>query len=94
MDLSSDSTTLNNWTFGKLLDSNKQNIPEPRVVPNDAGGLFMPFVYIVERIPSEHAKLCISTYKITNEVYTLQGLLQSIISQPNLTYLLFKLRVL
>ena len=33
-----------NWTFGKLLESNKLNIPDPRVVPIDAEGLSMPFV--------------------------------------------------
>jgi len=37
-----------NSTFGELLDSNKLNIPDPRVLPNDAEGLSMPFVIVDE----------------------------------------------
>jgi hypothetical protein len=43
--LSSDSKAFKNWTFEKLLESNKWNIPDSRVVPTDAG-LFMPFVFV------------------------------------------------
>jgi len=35
-----------NSTFGKLLESNKLNIPDPRVLPSDAEGLSMPFVLV------------------------------------------------
>ena len=41
---SSDSNVFKNSTFGKLLESNKLNIPEPRVLPSDAEGLSMPFL--------------------------------------------------
>jgi hypothetical protein len=43
---SSDSNVFKNSTFGKLLDSNKLNIPDPRVLPSDAEGLSMPFVLV------------------------------------------------
>jgi hypothetical protein len=33
-------------TFGKLLERNKLNFPEPMVLPSDAGGLSMPFVLV------------------------------------------------
>ena len=36
---SSDSNVFKNSTFGKLLESNKLNIPDPRVLPSDAEGL-------------------------------------------------------
>jgi len=42
---SSDSKVFKNSTFGKLLDSNKLNIPDPRVLPSDVG-LSMPFVLV------------------------------------------------
>jgi len=35
-----------NPTFGKLLDSNKLNIPDPGVLPTDAGGGSMPFAFM------------------------------------------------
>jgi hypothetical protein len=35
-----------NLTFGKLLESNKLNIPYPRALPSDAEGLSMPFVLV------------------------------------------------
>ena len=35
-----------NSTFVKLLESNKLNIPDPRVLPSDAEGLSMPFVLV------------------------------------------------
>jgi len=43
---SSDSNVFKNSTFGKLLQSNKLNIPEPRVLPSDSEGLSMPFVLV------------------------------------------------
>jgi len=41
---SSDSNVFKISTFGKLLESNKLNIPDPRVLPSDAEALSMPFV--------------------------------------------------
>jgi len=35
-----------NSIFGKLLESNKLNSPDPRVLPSDAEGLSMPFVLV------------------------------------------------
>ena len=35
-----------NSTFGKLLESNKLNIPVPRILPSDAEVLSMPFVFV------------------------------------------------
>jgi hypothetical protein len=32
--------------FGKLLESNKLNIPDPRLLPSDAEGLSMSFVLV------------------------------------------------
>jgi hypothetical protein len=48
---------LKNWKFGKLLESNKLNIPDTGVVPSDAEGLSMPFVFVGEEAfaLSEHA---------------------------------------
>jgi len=43
---SSDSNVFQKSTFGKLLGSNKLNIPDPRVLPSDAEGLSMPFVLL------------------------------------------------
>jgi len=43
---SSDSNVFRKSTFGKLLESNKLNIPDPRVLPSDAEGLSMPFVLV------------------------------------------------
>ena len=40
---SSDSNLFKNPIFGKLLESNKLNIPDPMVLPSDAEGLSMPF---------------------------------------------------
>ena len=45
---SSDSDVFKNSTFGKLLESNKRNIPDPRVLPSDAEGLSMPSVLVGE----------------------------------------------
>ena len=42
----SDSNVFKNSIFGKLLESNKLNIPDPRVLPSDAEGLSMPFVLV------------------------------------------------
>ena len=42
----SDSNVFKNSTFGKLLESNKLNTPDPRVLPSDAEGLSMPFVLV------------------------------------------------
>ena len=42
----SDSNVFKNSTFGKLLESNKINIPGPRVLPSDAEGLSMPSVLV------------------------------------------------
>jgi hypothetical protein len=44
--LSSDSNLFKNSTFGKLLENNKLNIPDPRVLPSDAEGLSTPFVLV------------------------------------------------
>jgi len=43
---SSDSNVFKHSTFGKLLESNRLNIPDPRVLPSDAEGLSMPFVLV------------------------------------------------
>jgi hypothetical protein len=43
---SNDSNVFKNLTFGKLLESNKLNIPDPRVLPSDAEGLSMPSVLV------------------------------------------------
>jgi len=43
---SSDSNVFKNSTFGKLLDSNKLIIPDPRVLPIDEEVLSMPFVLL------------------------------------------------
>jgi hypothetical protein len=43
---SRDSTVFKIWTFGKLLESNKPNIPDPRVLPSDAERLSMSFVLV------------------------------------------------
>jgi len=45
-DSSSYSNAFKNSTFGKLLESNKLNIPDPSVLPSDAEGLSMPFVLV------------------------------------------------
>ena len=42
---SSDSNVFKVSTFGKLLESNKLNIPDASVLPSDAG-LSMPFVFV------------------------------------------------
>jgi hypothetical protein len=44
--LSSDPNVFKNWTFGKLLESNKLSIPDTGVVPSDVEGLSMPFVFV------------------------------------------------
>ena len=44
--LSSHSKVFKNWTFRKLLEINKLNIPDPRVLLSDAEGLSMPFVFM------------------------------------------------
>ena len=43
---SSDSNVFKNSTFGKLLESNKLNIPDPRFLPSDAEELYMSFVLV------------------------------------------------
>ena len=45
---SNDSNVFKNSTFGKLLESNKLDIPEPTVLPGDAEGLCMPFLLVVD----------------------------------------------
>jgi hypothetical protein len=35
-------------TFGKLLESNKLNIPDPRFLSSDAKELYMPFVLVAD----------------------------------------------
>jgi len=45
---SSNSNVFKNSTFGKLLESNKLNIPDPRILPSDEEGLSMPFVLVGE----------------------------------------------
>ena len=44
--LSSDSKLFKNWAFRKLLEINKPNIPDPRVVTSDVEELSMPFVFL------------------------------------------------
>ena len=44
--LSSDSNVFKNSKFGKVVESNKLNIPYPRVLPSDTEGLAMPFVLV------------------------------------------------
>jgi hypothetical protein len=43
---SSDSNEFKILIFGKLLECNKLNIPDPRVMPVDVEGLSMPFVLL------------------------------------------------
>ena len=43
---SSDSSVFKTSTFGKLLESNKLNIPDPRVLSSDAEVLSTPFVLV------------------------------------------------
>jgi len=56
-----------NSTFGKLLESNKLNIPDPRVLPNDAEGLSMPFVLVDDEAfaLSEHVLRSYPNKKLT-----------------------------
>jgi len=53
---SSDFKVFKNWTFRKLLENNKLNIPDLRIVPSDAEGLSMPFVFAGDEVfpLSEH----------------------------------------
>jgi len=53
---SSDSNVFKNSIFGKLLESNKLNTPDPMVLPSDAEGLSMPFVLVGDEAfaSSEH----------------------------------------
>jgi hypothetical protein len=43
---SSDSNVFIHSTFGKLLESNELNIPDPRVLPSDTEVFSMPFVLV------------------------------------------------
>ena len=65
--LSSDSHVFKIWTFRKLLEINKLNIPDPRVVPNDAEGLSMPFVFVSDEAfaLSEHVLRPYPNKKVT-----------------------------
>jgi hypothetical protein len=53
---SSDSNVFKNSTFEKLLESNKLNIPDPRVLSSDVEGLSMSFVLVGDEVftLSEH----------------------------------------
>jgi hypothetical protein len=64
---SSDSVVFKNSTFGKLLESNKLNIPDPRVLPSDAEGLSMPFVLVGDEAfaLSEHVLQLYPNKKLT-----------------------------
>jgi len=66
-----DSNVFKNSTFGKLLDSNKLNIPGPRVLPSDAEGLSMPFVLVGDEAfaLSEHVYGHIPTKGNISETY-------------------------
>jgi len=55
----SDSSVFKNSTFGKLLESNKLNIPNPRVLTSDAEAISMPFVLVGER-RSPYQNMCYS----------------------------------
>jgi hypothetical protein len=47
---SSDSNVFKNSMFRKLLESNKLNILDARVLPSDAEGLSMPFVFVADKV--------------------------------------------
>jgi len=66
-DSSSDSNVFKNSTFEKLLESNKLNIPDPRVLPSDAEGLSMPFALVGEEAfaLSEHVLRPYRNKKVT-----------------------------
>ena len=56
-----------NSIFGKLLESNKLNIPDPTVLPSDAEGLSMPFVPVGDEAfaSSEHVLRPYRNKKVT-----------------------------
>jgi len=64
---SSDSNVFKNSIFGKLLESNKRNIPDPRVLHCDAEGLSMPFVLVGDEAfaLSEHVLRTYPSKKLT-----------------------------
>jgi len=64
---SSDSNVFKKSTFEKLLESNKLNIPDPRVLPSDAEGLSMPFVLVGDELftLSEHVLRPYTNKKLT-----------------------------
>jgi len=70
---SSNSNVFKISTFGKLLESNKLNIPDSRVLPSDAEGLSMPFVLVGDEAfaLSEHVLRPYRNKKLTflNRIY-------------------------
>ena len=71
---SGDSNVFKNSTFGKLLESNKLDIPDARVLPSDAEGLSMPFVLVGDEAftLSEHVLRPYPNKKLTflKHIYT------------------------
>ena len=63
---SSSDSVFKTSTFGKLLESNKLNIPDPRVLPSDAEGLSTPFVLVGDEAValSEHVLRPYSSKKL------------------------------
>jgi hypothetical protein len=57
-DLSGDPHVYKNWTFGKLLESKKLNIPDTGVELSDAEGLSMAYVFVGDKAfaLSEHVQ--------------------------------------
>jgi hypothetical protein len=68
---SSDSKVFKNSTFGKLLESNKLNIPDSMVLPSVAEGLSMPFVLVGNEAfaLSEHVLWSLPKKPIMSETY-------------------------
>jgi hypothetical protein len=53
---SSDSNVFKNSTFGKILERNQLDIPDPRALPNDGGGICMSLLLVGDEafVLSEH----------------------------------------